>query len=101
VIVCANDEVALGALTAAGEAGLRVPADVAVTGWDDVMAARFAGLTTVGQPMRELGATAARRLHDLILRRAAGRTASRRAGREETLPTRLVVRTSCGEHVTK
>jgi LacI family transcriptional regulator len=93
VIVCANDELALGALTAAGEAGLRVPQDVAVTGWDDLMAARFAGLTTVRQPMRELGATAARRLHEQIEARPAKRT-----GRQETLPTELVLRTSCGTH---
>ncbi len=38
-----------------------------VTGWDDVMAARYAGLTTVRQPMRELGATAARLLDELIV----------------------------------
>jgi LacI family transcriptional regulator len=90
VIVCANDELALGALTAAGEAGLRVPDDLAVTGWDDLMAARFAGLTTVRQPMRELGATAAYRLHEQMNARPA-----KRAGRQETLPTELVLRTSC------
>jgi LacI family transcriptional regulator len=91
VLVCANDEVALGALAAAGERGLSVPADVAITGWDDVMAARYAGLTTVAQPMRELGATAARWLQD----RTAG---SRAAVRREVLQTQLVVRTSCGPH---
>ena len=47
-------------------AGVDVPGDVVVTGWDDVMAARYAGLTTVRQPMRELGATAARLLDELI-----------------------------------
>ena len=93
VIVCANDELALGALTAASEAGLTVPDEVAVTGWDDLMAARFAGLTTVRQPMRELGATAARRLHELMNARPAKRT-----GRQKTLPTQLVLRTSCGSH---
>ncbi|GIG88206.1 LacI family DNA-binding transcriptional regulator [Plantactinospora endophytica] len=91
VLVCANDEVALGAMAAAAEQGLTVPADVAITGWDDVMAARYAGLTTVHQPMRELGATAARWLQD----RMAG---SQAAVRREVLPTRLVVRTSCGPH---
>jgi LacI family transcriptional regulator len=64
-----------------------------VTGWDDLMAARFAGLTTVRQPMRELGATAARRLHELMNARPAKRT-----GRQKTLPTQLVLRTSCGSH---
>jgi multiple sugar transport system substrate-binding protein len=50
VVVCANDEVALGVLTAAADAGLAVPDDLAITGWDGLMAARFAGLTTVEQP---------------------------------------------------
>jgi LacI family transcriptional regulator len=90
-LVCANDEVALGALTAADELGLAVPGELAVTGWDDVMAARYARLTTVRQPMRELGMTAARWLHDRI----SGGTA---AVRREVLPTELVVRSSCGNH---
>ena len=60
-----------------------MPDDVAVTGWDDVMAARFAGLTTVRQPMRELGATAARWLHERIAERTADPPIAdaRRAGR--------------------
>lgn len=94
-LVCANDEIALGAITAAEEAGLRVPDDVAVTGWDDVMAARHArpGLTTVRQPMRELGAWAAHRL-DARLRGDTG------PARHEVMPTQLVVRGSCGHHTT-
>ena len=51
------------------------------------MAARYAGLTTVRQPMRELGATAARLLDELI----AGRRAE---PRHEVLPTELIVRSS-------
>jgi LacI family transcriptional regulator len=92
-VVCANDEVALGVLLAAEDAGLKVPEDLAVTGWDDLLAARFAGLTTVRQPMRELGATAARWLNRRI-NEATDRTAARR----RILPTELVVRRSCGVH---
>ena len=89
VVVASNDELALGVLDAATEAGVRVPHDLAVTGWDDVMAARWAGLTTVRQPMRELGATAARLLE--------GRIGGGPVGpRTPTLPTELVTRTSCG-----
>jgi LacI family transcriptional regulator len=93
VLVCANDEIALGAITTAEELGLTVPDDVAITGWDDVMAARHArpGLTTVRQPMRELGARAARRLHE----RLAGDSSD---PRHEVLPTQLVLRASCGHH---
>jgi len=92
-LVCANDEIALGAIDAAERLGLRVPEDLAVTGWDDVMAARHSrpGLTTVQQPMHELGAWAARRLHE----RLRGDTG---VARHEVLSTHLVVRASCGHH---
>ena len=60
-IVCANDETALGAYAAAAAAGIRIPNDLALTGFDDIpMAALVSpGLTTVAQPMRELGARVA------------------------------------------
>ncbi|MFG1707761.1 LacI family DNA-binding transcriptional regulator [Nonomuraea sp. M3C6] len=92
-IICSDDEVALGALLAAEELGLDVPGDVAVTGWDDIMAARHArpALTTVRQPMRELGARAARALDELI-------TGARATPRHLILSTELVVRSSCGYH---
>jgi LacI family transcriptional regulator len=86
-LVCANDELALGILHRLRSAGVDVPGAVQVAGWDDVMAARYAGLTTVRQPMRELGATAARVLDELI-------TGSRREPRHDLLPTELVVRSS-------
>ncbi len=84
---CANDELALGLLGHLRAAGVDVPGTVKVTGWDDVMAARYAGLTTVRQPMRELGATAARLLDELIV-------GDRKQPRHELLPTELVIRTS-------
>jgi LacI family transcriptional regulator len=90
-LLCANDELALGVLSALRSAGVDVPGTVAVTGWDDVMAAGYAGLTTVRQPMRELGATAA---HVLDERLRGDRTEPR----HELLATRLVVRSSCGHH---
>ena len=95
-VMCANDEVALGVLLAAQDAGLRVPEDLAVTGWDDLLAARFAGLTTVRQPMRELGATAARFLHRRITESNDRETKS--AARRRVLATELVIRRSCGAH---
>ncbi len=85
--VCANDELALGLLGRLRAAGVDVPGTVMVTGWDDVMAARYAGLTTVRQPMRELGATAARLLEELIVD-------ERTEPRHELLPTELVIRSS-------
>ena len=84
---CANDELALGLLLALGDAGVRVPADTLVSGWDDVMAARYAGLTTVRQPMRELGVRAAHLLDQLINR-------TRKDPVHEVLATELIVRSS-------
>ncbi|MFC7492801.1 MULTISPECIES: LacI family DNA-binding transcriptional regulator [unclassified Nocardioides] len=83
--VCANDELALGMLGRLRAAGVDIPGRVKVTGWDDVMAAQYAGLTTVRQPMRDLGATAARLLDELI-------TGVRAHPRHEVLPTELVIR---------
>ena len=86
-VLCANDELALGLLGELGRRGVDVPEDVLVTGWDDIMAARYAGLTTVRQPMRLLGETAARLLDEVI-------TGSRSEPRHVVLPTELVARTS-------
>lgn len=63
-LVCANDELALAIVDRLARAGVRVPEDVAVTGWDDTVAARYISprLTTVRQEVAELGALAARRL---------------------------------------
>ena len=85
--VCANDELALGMLGRLRAAGVDIPGRVKVTGWDDVMAARYAGLTTVRQPMRQLGATAARLLDELI-------SATRAQPRHASLPTELVIRST-------
>jgi LacI family transcriptional regulator len=93
VLVCADDEIALGVLLAAEELGLRVPDDIAVTGWDDIMAARYTrpALTTVRQPMQELGARAARALDERI-------TGVRTAPTHDVLDTTVQIRRSCGEH---
>lgn len=67
-LVCGNDQLALAVMRALQDGGVDVPGQVAVVGWDDVHAARFVrpGLTTVAQPVEELGALAARRLAALV-----------------------------------
>jgi LacI family transcriptional regulator len=59
-----NDISALGAIRALREAGKRVPEDVSVIGFDDIQSAAFQnpGLTTIRQPLREMGMTAAETL---------------------------------------
>jgi len=90
-LVCANDELALAAMSVLAANGVGVPDEVVVTGWDDVMAARYVspGLTTVRQPMAELGRLAAQRLHERV-------TGERSRARNDVLATQLVLRDSCG-----
>jgi LacI family transcriptional regulator len=64
---------AIGAIRALDEAGLRVPEDVSVVGFDDIPGASYSrpSLTTVRQPMQEMGQLAARTLLDQIEKRAS------------------------------
>jgi LacI family transcriptional regulator len=70
-VACFNDLVAIGALNAAVALGLRVPADVSLTGWDDLPMASWeiCRLTTVRQSMTEMARAAAR----LVVERVEGR----------------------------
>jgi len=90
-VVCANDQMAIGVLRALTAAGVAVPGEVAVTGFDDLYPARLADppLTTVRQPMRTLGERACARLLDRIAQ--PGLTPA-----VQLLPTELVLRSSCG-----
>ena len=90
-IACANDQSALGVVYALGQRGIEVPGDVAVTGFDDIPVARHLRpqLTTVRQPIQELGATAFEILFSMIGNGEA-------SGRDVVLPTRLIRRESCG-----
>jgi len=90
-IFAANDEMAYGALLECRARGLRVPQDIALTGFDDFGVARLTspGLTTVRVPAEDVGHTAATLLFDLI----AG---VRPAEAHTTLPVQVVVRDSCG-----
>jgi len=91
VIVCANDMSALGVMYVLRRSGVDVPGQVAVTGFDDIPMARHLHpqLTTVRQPIGELGETAFEVLYSMISREQP-------AERDVTLPTRLICRESCG-----
>jgi LacI family transcriptional regulator len=83
-IVCANDLLALGVMSELREVGLRCPEDVLVTGYDDLFpTAELLGLTTVRQPLSDIGREAAR-----LLQFDSG------AARVVRLATTLVVRSS-------
>jgi LacI family transcriptional regulator len=90
-IFAANDAMAFGAMDAISSAGLKVPDDVSVVGFDDVIRAAVVHpkLTTVRQPLNEIAVRAVAELVDAM-----------RSGRAEgfriELPARLVVRDSTG-----
>jgi LacI family transcriptional regulator len=89
-IACASDSTAIGAQHALSADGIQVPADVAVTGFDDIPLARHLtpGLTTVNQPIQRLGVVAV----EALLAKVSGAACAR----DVVLPTQLVVRASCG-----
>jgi LacI family transcriptional regulator len=90
-VFAANDSMALAAMRALKEQGLRVPEDVALVGYDDIPGAAAADppLTTVRQPIHRLGEVAAQTLLALIDDPSG-------AQRRIVLPTELIVRASCG-----
>jgi len=90
-IVCGCDTIAIGAMRAARGRGMRLPDDLAITGFDDIPFARDTdpALTTVRVPKALMGELAARKL----IERLANPTLSPIV---QIVPTTLVVRASCG-----
>lgn len=70
-VVCGNDLIALGVMDALTEHGLRVPGDITLAGFDDIAFAALIRptLTSVRQPVDELGAEAVRALQSRLTRR--------------------------------
>ena len=92
VFVC-NDLMAIGALRAAHECGVRVPDDLSIVGFDDIELSAYTSppLTTVAQPKERIGALAV----DMLLERVGGR---RRETRKVVLQPELRVRASTARH---
>ncbi|XSG74004.1 LacI family DNA-binding transcriptional regulator [Herpetosiphon llansteffanensis] len=90
VFAC-NDQMALGALHYASKQGLRVPEDLAIVGFDDLAESAYfsPALTTIRQPLRELGRLAVQTLLQLI-----NPSAEQLPAVITTLPTQLIVRES-------
>lgn len=89
-VFCYNDMTAIGALRAARAAGVRIPADLSIVGFDDILFAAYTEppLTTVAQPKYEMGRVAM----GLLLRLLQGE----RTPTHLRLPCQLVERASCG-----
>jgi LacI family transcriptional regulator len=90
-VVTGNNLMTIGTLRGLTEAGLRIPADIALVGFDNFDWAEFAtpALTVMAQPASDIGDAAV----DLLMQRLKDPTAPRRTLR---LAPTLVVRTSCG-----
>ncbi|MFT4198753.1 MAG: LacI family DNA-binding transcriptional regulator [Pseudoxanthomonas sp.] len=88
-VFAASDLIAIGAMHALAERGLRIPQDVAVGGFDDIPLARFVNpaLTTIQQDTRQAGML----LVDALLQQVHGQPAE-----SQTIPVSLVVRESTG-----
>ena len=95
-IFASNDLSAFGALDAARECGLRIPDDISIIGFDDIPQSSviYPKLTTVRQPLEQMGIVAAQMLLAQI--ENPGHTPQRVA-----LPTQLVIRDSCGQYQPK
>jgi methyl-accepting chemotaxis protein/DNA-binding LacI/PurR family transcriptional regulator len=89
-VVAANDLMAFGVLQGLATHGRKVPAEVSVVGFDDMDKAAFCEppLTTVHQPLQQMGARA--------VQKVLGALRGQRLEQTEVVPTRLVVRRSCG-----
>ncbi len=89
-VFASNDMMAFGAMDAAREAGLRVPADIALAGWDDVpmTALTTPALTTVAMPKRQLGVAAG----ELLIKQVP--LAGKHMAVRQTFAAQLVVRES-------
>lgn len=90
-VFVSNDSMAVGAMRAIEEAGLHIPDQMAVVGFDDMPFAATTSppLTTVRQPITELGVSAVRMLTRLVEGEPAGPL-------QVILPTHLIIRKSCG-----
>ena len=97
-IVCFIDDMARGAFRALKKAGLRIPEDIAITGFDnlqpDLDHAMGLDLTTVEQPVNRMGRVAVERLVQSIRSRQTNAVV-----RHTMLAPKLIIRRSCGEDV--
>ncbi len=90
-IFCFSDEIAMGCLAALKNSGLKVPEDISVMGFDDIRFARFFDppLTTIAQPVEEIGKHCISLLHEKLTDKDA-------KPEDVILPHKLVVRSSTG-----
>lgn len=91
-VFISSDIQAIGAVRAIQEAELQIPEDIALVGFDDIQFAKFLGLTTIHQPILDMGRLAVERLKE----RMNGRQVS---VYQKKLKTHLIVRRTCGASI--
>lgn len=89
-VFAANDQMAIGVINAIQEAGLSVPEDISVIGFDDIEASRLMspGLTTIRQPTYEMGKIAAKKVFSELKK-------NKKCSQNIKLRSKLVIRESC------
>jgi LacI family transcriptional regulator len=90
-IFASNDQMAMGVYQVAQEMGLRIPEDLSLVGFDNIMESKYMGLTTVDQFISEMGFVATQMLIQLI-------NGEPLESQTYKMQTRLVIRTSCQPH---
>ena len=95
-VFASNDAMAIGAMSAFREAGLSIPEDIAIAGFDDIPIAKYLSppLTTIRFSIKKMGELA---VQNLI---GAMAPLGQEAAKQELLPAELVVRQSCGSTIT-
>ncbi len=91
--IAGNDSLAIGAIRAINEAGLKIPEDISIIGYDDIPVSSIlrTPLTTVEQPKFELGSIGAKRLLAILKDPVAAHEEPMR----KVLPTKIIIRDSC------
>jgi LacI family transcriptional regulator len=87
-IFASNDQMSMGVFQVAQERGLRIPQDLSVIGFDNIMESKYMGLTTVDQFISEMGFVATQMLIKLI-------NGELLETQTYKMQTQLVIRTSC------
>ncbi len=93
-VFVSSDTQATGAIKAINEHGLKIPADITIVGFDDIELSKYLGLTTVHQPMYEMGTLAVNRL----IAKIAGEESN---NFKKVFATNLVIRETCGAYAKK
>ena len=88
-VFISSDIQAAGAIRAVREKGKEIPSDIAIVGFDDIEIAEYLGLTTIHQPLFEMGKMACSQLLDKIEDFSL-------PAKQHTLSTHLVIRETCG-----